>query len=140
MSSYSQKVKESAYFTIVHPVLEYASIVWDPYQQIHMDKVQRRSARWVESLNWITLRERRKIAIDCLFYDIVYKASLVNIPQQFLKTTRHICHHHPHHFIHPSANTTAYKKLFPRTIIEWNLLSTSVIEMNDKNLFLDHNL
>jgi len=46
LSRCSQKVKESTYFTImiVLPILEYASIVWDPYQQVHinsLEKVQR---------------------------------------------------------------------------------------------------
>ena len=98
-------------------------VFWDPYQQVHinfLEKIQKRSARWVcnnhstyssvttmiESLNWATLREHRKIAR--LFHNIVYKASVVNIPQHFLRITRHTRNHHPLHFIHPSANTTAY--------------------------------
>ena len=37
------------------------------------------------------------------------------------------------------ANTTAYRNsYFPRTIIDWNSLSTSLIEMTDKKLFLDN--
>ena len=156
LSSCSQIVKESAYFTIVRPILEYASVVWDPYQQVYinsLEKIQRRSVRWVcnnystyssvttmiESLNWVTLRERRKFARLSFFHDIVHKASVVNIPPHFLRTTRHTRHHHPLHFIHPSANTTAYQNsYFPRTIIDWNSLSTSLIEITDKKLFLDN--
>ena len=91
----------------------------------------------IESLNWVTLRERRKISTLSSFHDIVYKASVVNIPPHFLRTTRHTRHHHPLHFIHPSANTTAYRNsYFPRTIIDWNSLSTSSIETTDKKVFL----
>ena len=40
----------------------------------------------IESLNWVTLRERRKIARLSFFHDIVHKASVVNIPPHFLRT------------------------------------------------------
>ena len=46
----TNEVKETACFTLVRPVLEYAAIIWDPYQQCLIDdieKIQRRAARWV---------------------------------------------------------------------------------------------
>ena len=46
----SQNTKDVAYKTLVHPVLEYASTSWDPYQANHIDRVenvQRRVARFV---------------------------------------------------------------------------------------------
>ena len=52
LSNYSSFVKASVYFTIVHPIMEYTASVWDPYQQIDIqtiEKVQRRAARWVMS-------------------------------------------------------------------------------------------
>ena len=73
LSSCSQNVKASAYTTIVRPILEYASIIWDPHQQVDinsLEKIQRRSARWVcndystynsvtamlQSLDWANLK------------------------------------------------------------------------------------
>jgi len=47
-----KSIKASAYLTIVRPLLEYASCVWDPYQKylIHdIEKIQRHAARWVMS-------------------------------------------------------------------------------------------
>ena len=46
----STAIKASAYLTMVRPIMEYASAVWDPFyvkdiQQL--EKVQRRAARWV---------------------------------------------------------------------------------------------
>ena len=45
-------VKVSAYLTLVHPLLEYAAVVWDPYYQsdilyLLLEKVQCRAAWWV---------------------------------------------------------------------------------------------
>ena len=48
--SCSQKIKESAYISLVRPTLEYAQTVWDPYQRSHIDqveKIQRKAVRFV---------------------------------------------------------------------------------------------
>ena len=78
LSNCSKEVKEFAYLTLVRPCLEYAACVWDPYQlylKNEIEKVQRRTARWILSeysryvyssvtnmlslLQWTTLEERR---------------------------------------------------------------------------------
>jgi len=46
----TREVKTTAYFTLVKPLLEYAAMVWDPYQQFLFDKIEMilwRAARWV---------------------------------------------------------------------------------------------
>ena len=46
----STYVKDLAYRALIRPKLEYASVVWSPWQQFLVDnieKVQRRSARYV---------------------------------------------------------------------------------------------
>ena len=48
----NQKVRETAYNTLVRPQLEYAAPVWDPYFKekiLQLEKVQRRAARWTTS-------------------------------------------------------------------------------------------
>ena len=72
----SSVTKASAYLSLVRPIMEYASCVWDPHKIINiqaLEKVQRRAARWVLSdygrqssvtrmltqLNWPTLQHRR---------------------------------------------------------------------------------
>ena len=46
----SSEIKERAYKVLVHPLLEYASSVWDPHTEKNITKleeVQRRAARFV---------------------------------------------------------------------------------------------
>ena len=50
LSKCSPTVKASSYLTLVHPIMEYAASVWDPYHLKNiqtLEKVQRRAARWV---------------------------------------------------------------------------------------------
>ena len=36
----TKEIKETAYFTLVRPVLEYAAIIWNPYQQHLIDDIE----------------------------------------------------------------------------------------------------
>ena len=50
LSSCSSAIKATAYLTIVRPKMEYAAVIWDQFHLNniqHLDKVQRRAARWV---------------------------------------------------------------------------------------------
>ena len=78
LSSCPQDVKEAAYKTLVRPILEYGSTVWDPQcngLNDELESVQKRAARFVtrnysyetgsmtgilEELKWETLQKRRK--------------------------------------------------------------------------------
>ena len=83
----STSVKENAYKSLVRPLVEYASSVWDPYHQkdIHrLDMVQRRAARYVsnrhgnrsrvdsmlEHLEWRPLEQRRRDARLTMLFKI----------------------------------------------------------------------
>ena len=90
LSKCPQDIKDQAYKSLVRPHLEYASAVWDPYRQCHIDKiemVQRKAARFVtntysrepgtvtnilQSLGWPTLETRRKGARLILLYKILH--------------------------------------------------------------------
>ncbi|KAK3087936.1 hypothetical protein FSP39_012625 [Pinctada imbricata] len=139
-------VKAQADTTLVRPVLEYASSVWDPYtiQQINtLEQVQRQAARFatgdytsrepgcvtsmLQHLAWDTLEERRARNRAVMFYKIMN--NLVEIPL--------------HHYIHVSNTRTrsavannirhistrvdVYKYSFlPRTIITWNSIPPDI--------------
>ena len=74
------QVKDVAYKTMVRPILEYASPVWDPHTQANiksLEQVQRRAARFVSSdyqsrtpgcvtkmlddIKWEPLKDRRRL-------------------------------------------------------------------------------
>ena len=88
-------VKSAAYTTMVHPILEYSSTVWDPHHNKdinNLEQVQRRAARFVnhnytegttgcvtnmiQSLGWESLHHRCYInRFTMLFkiqHDIIY--------------------------------------------------------------------
>ena len=47
-----EKLKQTAYFSLVRSFMEYGATVWDPYQKYNSDKVERvqhRAARFVKS-------------------------------------------------------------------------------------------
>ena len=85
----NQKVRETAYNTLIRPQLEYAVPVWDPYFKekiLQLEKVQCRAARWttssfdyrssvtaiVNDLGWRTFEQRLADARVCLFFKIVH--------------------------------------------------------------------
>ena len=74
-----EKLKQTAYFSLVRSFMEYGATVWDPYQKYNNDKIERvqhRAARFVKSkylryssisdkldvLGWTPLSQRRQEA------------------------------------------------------------------------------
>ena len=113
----SAETKCLAYISIVRPLLEYGSAVWDPYLQKDIQSikmVQRHAAFWVKSdcrynssvtsiledLQWPSLQHRQYVTRLKLFYNIVNYliSSVLSISNHFTNTTYPICHHHPFHF------------------------------------------
>ncbi len=83
----SKSIKEQAYFTLVRPLLEYASPVWDPYTDTNtntLEMVQRRASRYVTNrqhntssvtdmltqLKWRSVNDRRRDKRLCMLYRI----------------------------------------------------------------------
>ena len=152
----SKEIKSKAYLTLVRPILEYASPVWDPHlikDSNQIEKVQRAAARWVTSdyswsssvtailsnLNWPTLAFRRKISKLQIFYKAIHNLTVLPIPDYFLHVTRFTRNYHSLHYIIPSSNSDSYKfSFFPSTIRDWNNLPTYLIETDSLQLFISN--
>ena len=150
----SKEIKSRAYLTLVRPILEYASPVWDPHlvkDRDQIEKVQRAAARWVSSdyrwsssvtsmlnlLSWPTLHLRRKISKLQIFYKAIHTLTALPIPDYFNHVTRFTRNYHSLHYILPSSNSDSYKfSFFPSTIQAWNNLPTSVTESDSMQLFI----
>ena len=82
------KLKQTAYFSLIRSFMEYGATVWDPYQKYNsgkLERVQRRAARLVKSrysryssvsdmfdvLGWPPLSQRRQEARLILFHNII---------------------------------------------------------------------
>ena len=145
-SKCTAEVKASTYRTMVRPVLDYASTVWDPVHQgdiAALEMVQRRAARYVfnnytdrtpgcvttmlDKLKLEPLVERRATNRLLMLYKI--NNGLVDIdPTNLLKKsdrrTRGTHKFYQEHSNHP----VLHNSFLPRTIRLWNSLPSSLTE------------
>ncbi len=87
ISNAIQVIKEQAYKTFIRPSVEYARTIWDPYQQNHInqvERIQRKVMRYVtnnyerdasltemrERLGWPTLQQRCCVGRLTMFHKI----------------------------------------------------------------------
>ena len=147
----AKKVKDMTYKTLFRPILDYCATVWDPHTQIltgRLEAVQNRAARFVtgdysrhssvtamkNELNWETLQQRRKVSRISTFREAL--AGRLAIPvRKALRPVRRVLRNSPT-YIPIAANKNCYKYSFiPRTIPEWNLLPSSIIDIQNKDTF-----
>ena len=146
-------VKSMAYQTMVRPTLEYASTVWDPYQQVHiraLESTQRRAARFVtgryrdrtpgcmtamvQQLQWDTLAQRRLTSRLVMLYKISHDLIDIHAPSYLIpgdSRTRGTLK-----YAQPTTGREVYNNsFFPRTIRDWNGLPSSVRGANNIEAF-----
>ena len=143
LASCPTNIRDQCYKSLVRPIVEYASPVWDPHTAANISKVeavQRRAARFVcgdyrttsstsemiANLQWPSLQQRRQDAKVSMIYRIHH--NLVDIPTTHLRTTALSTRGHPLKFFVPYTRTDIYKaSFFPSGIRLWNQLPASVV-------------
>jgi len=147
----SRKTKVRAYETLVRPILEYCSTVWDPHQNIlvkDIETVQRRAARYathtydprasvtalLTDLKWQTLQDRRKKSKIAMMHKIVNSNVAIPSDQLIISTTK--TRGNTKKFIQIPTKTNYHKSsFFPSTIPLWNSLLTEVAAIEDSEEF-----
>ena len=146
-----QETKKQCYTTMVRPILEYASDVWDPHQAndtARLEKVQRRSARFItrnfrreasvnamlQELNIPLLKERRAHSKVTTLYKALNGD--LEIPTSPLIPTLSTTRGHTKRYLVPSSRLVTTKgSFYPDTIRLWNSLPASVVESPSLELF-----
>lgn len=140
----SEKTKQSAYFALVRPNLEYASAAWDPYTKKNineLEKIQRRAARFVmgnnsressvtlmmKTLKWESLEHRREVSRLAMFYKSVHGEIALPLPSHLVHSINNT-RGHSERFIQVPARTQVYaNSFFNRTVRNWNGLTETVV-------------
>ena len=136
---------------IVRPILEYAAIIWSPFTQsaiYKLESAQRKAARFacnnyyryssvsdmLQLLDWPTLEHRRLEARATMMYKIIN--NLVQADRSDLIFNLRNTRGHPFHLRHLPTRVDAYcHSFYPSTIRIWNNLPESVISSTTVELF-----
>jgi len=147
------EVKERAYKTLVRPILEYSSIVWDPHTTTAVQKiesVQRRAVRttlkgyrrtsgvgaMTTELNWQPLAERRRIARLVMFYKIHYQLVTITMPLELKFLLMPIKMENALAYVIPSSSCDYHMySFYPRTVREWKNLAQDVVQLDTPETF-----
>ena len=149
------KIKDQAYKSLVRPILEYSSSVWDPdsvVQSSKLEKIQRRAARFtlnkyqrtssvgamLQQLAWPTLAERRRAARLNMMFKM--QNNLVATDTTHYLTSKN--HQAPTRtentqaFVIPHSSKEYHKSsFFMRTGRDWNTLPESLIKSPSSEAF-----
>ena len=140
-----RKVKVLCYLTLLRPVIEYGSIIWDPFTQANtrkLEMIQRRYARFVcndhrrtssvtamlDQLHWSSLQERRAQAKVAMMFCI--KNSLISTPPQTVLTPSipALLRGHDQKLQVPYARTQVLQRsFFPDATRLWNSLPQAAV-------------
>ena len=145
-----QHIKKSAYTTLVRPLLEYSSSVWDPHTKTLVNKiemVQRRAARFchndyktiekgcvsemIRKLNLEPLNIRRTNKRLTIFHKAIngHLALPIGHLQPVLRRNSKT-----YNTIHTSKDCYTYS-FFPRTIKDWNSLPDKIATIKEPHKF-----
>ena len=148
-----EKVKETVYLSMVRPLLEYASCVWDPCEEgrkHELEMVQRRAARFVlndynrtssvksmlSKIGWEILENRRKEARLSFLYKLYHGNGKLDVSSIILEPNYIGKNDHPKKIRRLQSKLLPFhNSFFPRTIRDWNNLSKNVLEADTMSDF-----
>ena len=144
----SRDVKIKCYLTYIHPIIEYAAIIWSPYllTKIHqIEMVQRKAVRFVfndysrhssvtdmlNQINWQSLEKRRDDLNLLMFYKIINQYVDV-LCDHILQNN--FTYSGNRKFLHLPSRIDSFKhSFFPRAIRLWNHLPEHIVK-SDVNI------
>ena len=147
-----KNTQTQCYKTLVRPVLEYASVIWDPHHQKDIDSVemtQRRAARRIandfspytsassltKSLGLETLRTRRTRDKATIMHTIYHQQIAVNLPDTIRPIARRTRGHN-NKLTLPKARTDVHLySFFPSATRLWNSLPPDAVETGSLETF-----
>ena len=154
----SSAAKNKAFHSLIIPILEYASQVWNPSTQKNVTKlesVQLRAARWVAGsrfnrhtlkwsksslecrshLNWPELSIRRQYLSMLTVYDILHQRIALKFSDYFSFTSS--CTRSHSLSIHcKSSSVNSYRySFFVNSIFLWNRIQESILHSPKRNQF-----
>ena len=144
----------SLYTTLVRPLLEYSSSVWDPHTQFLINKiemVQRRAAcfchdytsretgcvsEMITKLHLELLTTRRTKRWLTIFHKAIHSRLSLHVANQLQPIKRHARHLNSKAFNTIHASKNCYKfSYFPRTIKYWNSLPDAIANITEPQQF-----
>jgi hypothetical protein len=153
--SCNQTTKLLAYSSLVRPLVEYASPVWDPYTMKNiqqLESVQKRAARFIvndyktkdpgcmtQMLKDLALDElaiRRKIRRLCIFQQARQGHLSLPIGNLLQPVQRLSRHQHQNCYSTISTRKDCYKNSYvPKTLIDWNKLPELITNITNPETF-----
>ena len=154
LSRCPQKLKETAYISLVRPTLEYAASVWDPHlikDRNSLEAVQRKAARFVygdyrrraspthmlNTLGWKNLEARRRDSRLNLMYNITHNNTAVSAEELGMVAAdgRTKANHHFKFRAMGAVTAQLHGSFVARTIPEWNRLPAAAADAVSPTLF-----
>ena len=124
-----ERLKQTAYFSLIRSFMEYGATVWDPYEKYNSNnvkRVQRRAARFVkcrytryssvsdmlDELGWPPLSQRRQEVRLILFYKMINGLAQVPFEGILIETYKGTRRKHNMKFRHIGHTTSHYGQSF----------------------------
>lgn len=148
-----EQTELTAYLTLVRPTFGYASVVWDPFKNNLIERIEKiqRATRFILSkyrstdsvteminkLNLLLLAQRRRIARLKILY-LIHRNCFNFNTQKYTKqrVSRTVRSSHQEHILSIPARIDSHKYSFsPRTIEEWNSLPHELLTVDNVSTF-----